>query len=73
MWRANTPTLAQDRPKFKLSHPHTMARCQEAALTRRTSWRRSGGGVRLSPSGKQLYPATPELTTWWEKPADRSQ
>ena len=36
--------------------------CQEAALTRRTAWRRSRGGVGLGLSGKQLHPATPELT-----------
>ena len=36
--------------------------CQEAALTKRIAWRRSGGGVGLGPSGKQLHPATPELT-----------
>ena len=36
--------------------------CQEAALTRRTSWRHSGGGVGLGLSGKHLHPATPELT-----------
>ena len=47
--------------------------CQEAALTRRTAWRRSGGGVGLGPSGKQLHPATPELTAWREGPADSSQ
>ena len=47
--------------------------CQEAALTRRTSWGRSGGGVGLSPSGKQLHPATPELTAWQERPADSLQ
>ena len=46
---------------------------QEAALTRRTSWRRSGEGVGLGPSGKQLHPATPELTAWWERPADSLQ
>ena len=38
--------------------------CQETALTRRASWRRSGGGVGLGPSGKQLHPATTELTAW---------
>ena len=47
------------------------ANCQEAALTRHTSWRRSRVG--LGPSGKQLYPATPELTAWREGPADSSQ
>ena len=47
--------------------------CQEAALTRCTSWRRSGGGVGLGPSGKQLHPATPELTAWQERLADNSQ
>ena len=47
--------------------------CQEAALTRRTSWQRSGGGVGLGPSGKQLHPATPELTAWQERPADSLQ
>ena len=47
--------------------------CQEAALTRRTAWRRGRGGVGLGPSGKQLYPATPELTAWQEGPADSSQ
>ena len=47
--------------------------CQEAALTRRASWRCSGGGVGLGPSGKQLHPATPELTAWREGPADSSQ
>ena len=49
------------------------ARCQEAALTRRTSWRHSGEGVGLGPSGKQLHPATPELTAWQEGPADSLQ
>ena len=38
--------------------------CQDAALTRRTSWRCSGGEVGLGSSGKQLHPATPELTAW---------
>ena len=52
-------------------HQHTG--CQEAALTRRTSRRRSGGGVGLGPSGKQLHPATPELTAWQERLADGSQ
>ena len=47
--------------------------CQEAALTRRIAWRRSRGGVGLGPSGKQLHPATPELTAWRERPADSSQ
>ena len=47
--------------------------CQEAALTRRIAWRRSGGGVGLGPSGKQLHPATPELTAWRERPADSLQ
>ena len=47
--------------------------CQEAALTRRTSWRCSRGGVELGPSGKQLYPATPELTAWQKGLADSSQ
>ena len=47
--------------------------CQEAALTRRTSWRRSREGVGLGLSGKQLHPATPELTAWWERLADGSQ
>ena len=47
--------------------------CQEAALTRHTSWGRSGGGVELGLSGKQLHPATPELTAWQERPADSSQ
>ena len=47
--------------------------CQEAALTRRTSWRRSREGVGLGPSGKQLHPATPELTAWQERLADSSQ
>jgi hypothetical protein len=47
--------------------------CQEAALTRRTSWNRSREGVELGLSGKQLHPATPELTAWQEKPADSSQ
>ena len=48
-------------------------KCQEAALTRRTSWRRSGGGIGLGPSGEQLHPATPELTAWQERPADSLQ
>ena len=47
--------------------------CQEAALTRHIAWQRSGGGVGLGPSGKQLYPATPEFTAWQEGPADSSQ
>ena len=47
--------------------------CQETALTRCTSWRRSGEGVGLGLSGKQLYPATPELTAWQERLADSSQ
>ena len=47
--------------------------CQEAALTRRTLWRRSEGGVGLGPSGKQPHPATPELTAWQERLADSSQ
>ena len=47
--------------------------CQEAALTRRIAWQRSGGGVGLGPSGKQLHPATPELTAWRERLADGSQ
>ena len=46
---------------------------QESALTRRTSRGRSRGGVGLGLSGKQQYPATPELTAWQEKPADSSQ
>ena len=51
----------------------TLRRCQEAALTRRIAWRRSGGGIGLGLSGKQLHPATPELTAWRERPADSSQ
>ena len=51
----------------------SMRKCQEAALTRRTSRRCSRGGVGLGPSGKQLYPAAPELTAWRERPADSSQ
>ena len=47
--------------------------CQEAALTRRTSRGRSREGVELGLSGKQLHPATPELTAWQERPADSSQ
>ena len=47
--------------------------CQEAALTRRIAWRRSGGRVGLGPSGKQLHPATPELTAWRKRPADGLQ
>ena len=47
--------------------------CQEAAFTRRIAWRRSGGGVGFGPSGKQLHPATPELTAWQKRPADGSQ
>ena len=47
--------------------------CQEAALTRCIAWRRSRGGVGLGPSGKQLHPATPELTAWQERPADGLQ
>ena len=47
--------------------------CQEAALTRRIARQRSRGGIGLSPSGKQLHPATPELTAWREGPADSSQ
>ena len=47
--------------------------CQEAALTRHTAWRHSRGGVGLGPSGKQLHPATPELTAWQERPADSLQ
>ena len=45
----------------------------KTALTRRIAWRRSEGGVGLGPSGKQLHPATPELTAWREGPADSSQ
>ena len=48
-------------------------RCQEAALTRRIAWRRSREGVGFSPSGKQLHPATPELTAWREGLADSLQ
>ena len=48
-------------------------RCQEAALARRIAWRRSGGGVGFGPPGKQLHPATPELTAWKERPADSLQ
>ena len=47
--------------------------CQEAALTRRIAWQRSGGGIGSGPSGKQLHLATPELTAWQERPADSSQ
>ena len=47
--------------------------CQETALTRCIAWRRSGGGIGPGPSGKQLHPATPELTAWQERPADSSQ
>ena len=47
--------------------------CQEAALTRRIAWRRSRGGIGLGLPGKQLHPATPELTAWRERPADSSQ
>ena len=46
--------------------------CQEAALTRRVAWRQSRG-VGLGLSGKQLHPATPELTAWRERPADSLQ
>ena len=53
--------------------PLSDTHCQEAALTRHVAWRRSGGGVGLGPSGKQLHPATPELTAWRERPADSSQ
>ena len=63
-----------DRGKSLLAK-HILQRvpCQEAALTRRTSWRCSGEGVGLGLSGKQLHPATPELTAWRERPADSSQ
>ena len=47
--------------------------CQESALTRCTSRGCSRGGVGLGLSGKQQYPATPELTTWQERPADSLQ
>ena len=47
--------------------------CQGAALTRHMAWRRSRGGVGLGLSGKQLYPATPELTAWRERLADSLQ
>ena len=50
-----------------------VAVCQEAALTRRITWRRGREGVGLGPSGKQLHPATPELTAWQERPADSLQ
>ena len=56
-----------------LNHLLTGHGCQEAALTRRTSRGHSGEGVGLGPSGKQLYPAAPELTAWQERPADSSQ
>ena len=52
---------------------HSVQNCQEAALTRRIAWRRSGGGVELGPSGKQLHPAAPELTAWRERLTDSSQ
>ena len=61
---------------MSLAFTHTEsagAWCQEAALTRRIAWRRSGRGVGLGPSGKQLHPASPELTAWRERPADSSQ
>ena len=54
-------------------HLNTQVQCQEAALTRRVAWRQSRGGVGFGPSGKQLHPATPELTAWRERPADSSQ
>ena len=73
----------QFRPRSPISskgkEPQNLARivevhtCQEAALTRHIAWRRSGGGVGLGPSGKQLHPATPELTAWRKRPADSSQ
>ena len=53
--------------------PLALPECQEAALTRRIAWRRSGGGVGLGPFGKQLHPAAPELTIWRERPTDSSQ
>ena len=64
---------AQWAQEWKLSPRYSKMACQEAALTRRTSWRRSRGGVGLGLSGKQLHPATPELTAWRERPADSSQ
>ena len=50
-----------------------MAGCQEAALTRRTSWGHSRGGVGLGLSGKQLHAASSELTAWQERPAESLQ
>ena len=64
------PLLPPQCPPHPPILPH---HCQEAALTRRIAWRRSGGGVGLGPSGKQLHPAAPELTAWRERPADSSQ
>ena len=70
-------TIACDCPKKNkresLDSEQMGRGCQEAALTRHTSWRRSGGGVGLGPSGKQLHPATPELTAWQERLADSLQ
>ena len=51
----------------------TVKNCQETALTRCTSRGRSEEVVGLGPSGKQLHPATPELTAWWERLADSLQ
>ena len=62
-----------DRSLYLQSAQFSLLGCQEAALTRRIAWRRGRGGVGLGPSGKQLYPATPELTAWRERPADSSQ
>ena len=61
-------TTFSDLKWYRANHFHT---CQKAALTRRTSRGCSRGGVELGLSGKQLCPATPELTAWWERLADK--
>ena len=75
---SNVPTACVTTIMPKLTRAQQITKleeemCQEAALTRCTSWRCSRGGVGLGLSGKQLHPATQELTAWQEGPADSSQ
>ena len=69
----NHAVNATSEEELSAAKERALSQCQEAALTRRIAWRRSGGGVGFGPSGKQLHPATPELTAWREGPADSSQ
>ena len=68
-----TEQLGNNSAKVESNGQRAKHMCQKAALTRHIDWRQSREGVGLGSSGKQLHPATPELTAWQEGPADSSQ